>query len=79
MEGKKRKKTISFEEAMEKLESIVKSLEEGNVPLDSLIEAYKEGLMYQKICQSHLDRANLMLETLSEEGEEKPLLARDEE
>lgn len=79
MEGKKRKKTISFEESMEKLESIVKSLEEGNVPLDSLIGAYKEGLMYQKICQSHLDRANLMLETLSEEGEEKPLLASDEE
>ena len=78
MESKKRKKTISFEESMEKLESIVKALEEGNIPLDSLIEAYKEGLMYQKICQSHLDRASLMLERLSEEGTLKPLLSADE-
>ena len=78
MEGKKRKKTISFEESLEKLESIVKSLEAGNVPLDKLIEAYKEGLMYQKICQSHLDRASLMLETLSEEGTLKPLSSSDE-
>ena len=78
MESKKRKKTLSFEESMEKLESIVKALEEGNIPLDKLIEAYKEGLMYQKICQSHLDRASLMLETLSEEGTLKPLLSSDE-
>ena len=39
---------------------------------------YKEGLMYQKICQSHLDRASLMLETLSEEGTLKPLSSSDE-
>lgn len=78
MESKKRKKTLSFEESMEKLESIVKALEEGNIPLDKLIEAYKEGLMYQKICQSHLDRASLMLETLSGEGTLKPLLSSDE-
>ena len=63
---------------MEKLELIVKSLEEGNIPLDKLVEAYKEGLMYQKICQSHLDRAGLMLETLCEDGATKSLLTTDE-
>lgn len=77
MESKKRKKTISFEESIEKLESIVKALEEGNIPLDKLIEFYKDGLMYQKICQSHLDRASLMLETLSEDGSLKPVLSGD--
>ncbi len=79
MEVKKRKKTLSFEEALEKLESIVKSLEEGNVSLDFLLESYKEGLMYQKICQSYLDRASLTLETLSEEDAEKSVSAKDEE
>ncbi len=75
MESKKRKKTLSFEEAMEKLESIVKSLEEGNVPLDKLVAYYKEGLAYQKICQAHLDRAGLMLETLADDGTLKSLSA----
>ena len=41
MEGKKRKKTISFEESLEKLESIVKSLEAGNVPLQRGINVSK--------------------------------------
>ncbi len=68
MEAKKRKKSLSFEVAMEKLDGIVKTLENGNIPLGKLVETYREGLMYQKICQEHLDRATLTLETLKAEG-----------
>ncbi|MGX8717431.1 MAG: exodeoxyribonuclease VII small subunit [bacterium] len=68
MEAKKRKKSLSFEVAMEKLDGIVKTLENGNIPLEKLVETYREGLMYQKICQEHLDRATLTLETLKAEG-----------
>ena len=68
MEAKKRKKSLSFEVAMEKLDGIVKTLEGGNIPLEKLIETYQEGLMYQKICQEHLDRAAFTLKTLKTEG-----------
>ena len=61
MEAKKRKKSLSFEVAMEKLDAIVKTLEGGNIPLEKLVATYQEGLMYQKICQEHLDRAALTL------------------
>ena len=64
MEAKKRKKSLSFEVAMEKLEAIIKTLEEGNIPLEKLVATYREGLTYQKICQEHLDRAEFTLETL---------------
>ena len=53
---------------MEKLDTIVKTLESGNIPLEKLVATYQEGLMYQKICQEHLDRAAFTLETLKEES-----------
>ena len=53
---------------MEKLEAIIKTLEGGNIPLEKLVATYQEGLMYQKICQEHLDRAAFTLETLKTEG-----------
>ncbi len=68
MEAKKRKKSLSFEVAMEKLDTIVKTLENGNIPLEKLVATYQEGLKYQKICQEHLDRAAFTLETLKTEG-----------
>ena len=68
MEAKKRKKSLSFEVAMQKLDGIVKTLESGNIPLEKLVATYQEGLIYQKICQEHLDRAAFTLETLKAEG-----------
>ena len=73
MEPKKRKKMLSFENSIEKLEKIVTLLETGDVPLDELVETYKEGLTYLHICQSHLDRASILLETLDEKGSSKAL------
>ena len=70
MDSKKRKKMLSFEEAMQKLENVVQSLEQGNVPLDLLIEKYQEGLNYQKCCQDQLDRAAITLKTLTDESNE---------
>lgn len=77
MEPKKRKKTLSFENAIEKLEAIVTSLESGDVPLEQLVETYKEGLTYLYICQSHLDRASILLESLDEKGNTKTLSLND--
>ncbi len=79
MEVKKRKKTLSFEEALKKLEIIVQSLEQGDIPLEQLVEAYQEGLTYQKICQSHLDRAHLVLENITEPGSKQILSVNDDE
>lgn len=68
MLDKKSKKTPSFEVAMQRLEAIVHTLEAGDIPLERLVKTYEEGLAYQKICQAYLERADLLLKRLNDDG-----------
>lgn len=68
MIDKKIKKTPSFEVAMQRLETIVHTLEAGDIPLERLVKTYEEGLAYQKICQTYLERADLLLKRLNDDG-----------
>ena len=55
---------LSFEEALIELESIVKRLESGNIPLEDAIEFYNRGSLLKKHCQSRLDEAKLKVEQI---------------
>lgn len=79
MLDKKSKKTPSFEVAMQRLEAIVHTLEAGDIPLDRLVKTYEEGLFYQKICQAHLDRADLLLKRLNDDGIATEVLGQEKE
>ena len=48
---------MSFEQALARLEQIVRSLEGGNVPLEDLIKLFDEGTSLVKLCTSRLDKA----------------------
>lgn len=48
---------ITFEQALARLEQIVKALEGGNVPLDDLIKLFDEGTALVKLCTEQLDKA----------------------
>ncbi len=54
MESKKKE---SFEENLENLEKIVKSLENGDVPLDNAIEKFNDGMKYANVCNKMLEEA----------------------
>jgi len=60
---------ISYEEAYQKLESIVTRMEEEEPALDELVSLYEKGNTLLKICQKRLDEASLRLKQV-EEGEE---------
>jgi len=45
---------IKFEDAMKRLEEIVRSLEEGNLTLDEAIRLYEEGIKLSKLCNDIL-------------------------
>jgi exodeoxyribonuclease VII small subunit len=60
---------LSFEEALERLESIVSRLEEGDVPLEESLEAYAEGTRLARRCMDRLARAEAMIKKLSEDTE----------
>jgi exodeoxyribonuclease VII small subunit len=54
----------SFEEALAKLESIVESMEAGDVPLAELLSKFEEGNKLLKTCESRLKDAELKIEKL---------------
>lgn len=57
MPAKKEEKELSFEESLEKLETIVKKLESGEVPLDNAIEEFTEAMKLAKQCDEKLKNA----------------------
>ena len=71
---------LSFEEAMEKLESIVSRLEEGDVPLEKAISYYKDGMNLSKICGDKLKNVQeMMTKIMNEHGELEPFDLQEEE
>jgi len=72
----------TFESAMEKLESIVSKLESGDVPLETAIELFQEGMSLSRLCGQKLEQVERRIETLVE-GESglqrKPFAAGKEE
>lgn len=71
---------LSFEEAMEKLESIVSRLEEGDVPLEKAITYYQDGMNLSKICGDKLKNVQeMMTKIMNEHGELEPFDIQEEE
>ena len=62
---------ITFETAVEKLESIVEAMESEELPLEKLLVQYEEGTKLVKICESKLQAAEKRITQLEEnlEGE----------
>lgn len=57
---------LSFEEAMERLESIVGRLESGDVPLEQAIALFQEGMQLSQSCGSKLEAVERKIEQLIE-------------
>lgn len=55
---------MSFEQALEQLESIVESLEQGNVPLDKSISHYERGEALRDHCRKLLQAAEDKVEKI---------------
>lgn len=50
-------KKMTFEQAMARLEEIVRALEQGDVPLDQALALFEEGSALMKKCSTMLNRA----------------------
>jgi exodeoxyribonuclease VII small subunit len=58
---------LSFEAALGQLETIVESMESGEVPLAELLAKFEEGTKLLKICESRLKDAELKIEQLKKQ------------
>ena len=64
-----RKKELSFEESLEKLEAIVKEMEGGDLTLKDLMSHYSEGVGLAKNCMGALELAEQTMDLLVKENE----------
>ncbi len=55
----------SFEQALKRLEELVRRLEQGNVPLEQSLTEYAEAVELLRVCQGKLDSAQARIEVLS--------------
>ena len=57
---------LSFETALEKLESYVRTLEQGELTLDQSLSIFEDGMKLAKFCSKKLDEAEQKIEILVE-------------
>ncbi len=55
---------LSFEEAMNELDTVVRRLESGNIKLDEAVSTYERGMALQKHCTQKLSTAKAKIDLL---------------
>lgn len=55
----------TFEAALEKLQTLVKRMESGQLPLEEALQAFEEGVRLSRYCQQHLAAAEQKVEQLT--------------
>ena len=63
---------LSFEDALKRLEEIVRTLEKGEAPLDQSIELYQEGDRLRRQCEARLKDAQSRIEQIALGSDGKP-------
>ena len=70
---------LSYEQALEQLDTLIAQLEKGDIPLDDAISAYERGTRLARHCAELLDRTEQRVSQLVVSGDgtmsEKPLEA----
>ncbi|MDY2780087.1 MAG: exodeoxyribonuclease VII small subunit [Bulleidia sp.] len=64
------KKELTFEEAMNRLSTVVSTLEQNDQPLDTTIDLFEEGLNLVKSCESKLKNFESKIEEIQKRSED---------
>lgn len=62
-------KKKNFETQLKRLQTIVESLENGELALEKSVALYKEGMTLSKECRAQLENARNEIRLFTEEGE----------
>ena len=61
-----------FESAIAELETIVKTLEDGDLALERSLELFERGVQLSRFCHAKLEAAERRIEILNDRGEIRP-------
>ena len=62
-----KKKPFDFEEKIQRLETLVESMEAGDLSLDESLKAFETGIKLTRECQQALQEAEQKVEILSQD------------
>lgn len=66
---------LSFEQALKRLEQVVRELEQGDLALDAALALFQEGVGLTRYCGGKLDAAEAQIERLLEQNGEPVTVA----
>ncbi|MES9972458.1 MAG: exodeoxyribonuclease VII small subunit [Candidatus Thiodiazotropha sp.] len=69
----RKQKTPPFEEAMKELESLIESLEQGDLSLEASLKSFERGVALTRICQASLKEAEQKVRILNGETQDADL------
>ncbi len=70
-------KNLSFEEALQELETVVRQLETGKVKLDDAVKSYEKGIMLKNLCEEKLKNAKSKIDVLVIDNNSTPTKMED--
>jgi len=66
-----RKRGINFEQSLKQLETLVESLETGNLNLDESLKSFEKGIKITRDCQSALSDAEQRVRILTSDSDDE--------
>lgn len=73
------RKTIDFEKSLDQLETLVDSMESGDLTLEESLKAFEQGIKLTRECQNALASAEQKVQTLIRENDALRVADLDEE
>ena len=66
------KQSLTFEQSIDRLEEIVRKIEQGNVPLEESLKLFEEGTKLVDSCSALLEKAELKVLEMTKDAEGAP-------
>jgi exodeoxyribonuclease VII small subunit len=66
-------KNINFEKSLDKLDQLIEKMEQGNLPLETSLQHFEDGVKLIRLCQETLNTAQQKVKVLMEKQGETSL------
>jgi exodeoxyribonuclease VII small subunit len=77
MTARKKVETLSFEQSMQELETIVSKMEQGELPLEEALQNFERGIQLARLSQQKLKDAEQKVQILMNQNGQASLLDFD--
>tara|TARA_R110000868_G_scaffold59891_2_gene183620 strand:- start:934 stop:1185 length:252 start_codon:yes stop_codon:yes gene_type:complete len=77
MTTRKKVETLSFEQSMQELETIVSKMEQGDLPLEDALQNFERGIQLARLSQQKLKDAEQKVQILMSQNGQATLLDFD--